>query len=165
MQKRAIELISVIFGALWLAAICVQFLFVAQLLSIVWMIGALVAQIAVFLVFGALLLVTNTRRPYGIDPNAAQHRQREADRAFASPTADLFRQRVKVQLPDGNAYGGRKDDDPEVVQRLLSAIAPQPQPMPDWAQALRPKDTSDEVVRPSMLDLGLDIPERGDDES
>src|SRR5215217_7281273 len=79
----------------------------------------------------ALLLATNTRRPWGIDPNFGPHSsmrpQEEAD-PYASSTEELLRH--AVQLPDGNGYGRRQSDDRTVVRRLAAAVAPDDRPLP-----------------------------------
>jgi len=67
----------------------------------------------------AVLLATNTRRPWGIDPNIGPQPSalgvEEADPFAASAEESL---RHAVQLPDGKGYGRRQSDDPTVVRRL-----------------------------------------------
>jgi hypothetical protein len=79
----------------------------------------------------AVLLATNTRRPWGIDPNLgshySMHRTEEVD-PYTSSTEELLRH--AVQLPDGNGYGRRQSDDVTVVRRLASAVAHDDQPLP-----------------------------------
>ena len=106
--------ISVLF-AIWLGAIAIQLFFVAGLASIPWLIGAIVAQVAVFLIVSAILITSNTRRPYGIDPN----RPPAPRDPFAMTSEDL---RNAVMLADQLPYGRRKQDDTHVVERLSAIL-------------------------------------------
>jgi hypothetical protein len=88
----------------------------------------------------AVLLATNTRRPWGIDPNLGPQSTgfsaAEAD-PYGATTEQLLRH--AIQLPDGKGYGRRRLDDPEVVRRLSSRAEqeerslPPPSPRPVWA--------------------------------
>jgi len=89
----------------------------------------------------AVLLATNTRRPWGIDPNVGPHitkpEKADAD-PYGSTTKELLRH--AVQLPDGNGYGRRQSDDVTVVRRLAAADRPLP-PTPErpaWATEMLP---------------------------
>jgi hypothetical protein len=89
----------------------------------------------------AVLLATNTRRPWGIDPNIGPHialpQKEEAD-PYGATTRELLRH--AVQLPDGNGYGRRESDDVTVVRRLAAPDRPLP-PAPErpaWATEMLP---------------------------
>jgi hypothetical protein len=87
----------------------------------------------------AVLLATNTRRPWGIDPNLGPHysmHQQEAADPYGASTEELLRH--AIQLPDGNGYGRRQSDDTTVVRRLASAERPLPltPERPAWANAM-----------------------------
>ncbi|HEU5100486.1 MAG TPA: hypothetical protein VFU22_15765 [Roseiflexaceae bacterium] len=89
----------------------------------------------------AMLLATNTRRPWGIDPNIGPHSRTQAQEEvdpYATSTEDLLRH--AVQLPDGNGYGRRQSDDPTVVRRLASIDQPLPPKLdrPAWATEMLP---------------------------
>jgi len=88
----------------------------------------------------AVLLATNTRRPWGIDPNLGPHYSvyKEEVDPYGSSTEELLRH--AVQLPDGNGYGRRQSDDTAVVRRIASAERPLP-PTPErptWATEMLP---------------------------
>jgi hypothetical protein len=95
----------------------------------------------------AVLLATNTRRPWGIDPNlgphSALHRIEEAD-PYGNSTEELLRH--AVQLPDGNGYGRRQTDDTTVVQRLASAARTLPlrPERPSWVSEMLPPEYREE---------------------
>jgi hypothetical protein len=99
----------------------------------------------------AVLLATNTRRPWGIDPNfgppPAAFNTAEVD-PYGATTDDLLRN--VVQLPDGRGYGRRQRDDPEVVRRLNAAptqeerALPPPPSRPAWVDEMLPPDYRDE---------------------
>lgn len=135
-MRRSLAITIGALGVIWLAAIAVQLFFVAGLAPIAALIGAIVAQIAVFLVASALLLVTNTRRPAGIDPNAPL-RPRDP---FGASTDDLLRPAVMV---GAQPYGRRHSDDANVVHRLIDrlekddAARPTPASAPQWALDLQ----------------------------
>jgi len=99
----------------------------------------------------AVLLTTNTRRPWGIDPNLGPlysiYRKEEAD-PFGSSTEELLRQ--AVQLPDGNGYGRRQSDDVTVVRRLATAERPLPPTpeRPSWAAEMLPPAFREEPPAP-----------------
>jgi len=112
MRRHAIAITAALLGAIWLAAIAIQLCFVAGLAGIPWLIGAIVAQIAAFLISGSLLLVTNTRRPYGIDPNAPPVRA-------ADPFGQTSDELRSAAIVGGLPYGRRVHDDVAVVKRLI----------------------------------------------
>jgi hypothetical protein len=99
----------------------------------------------------AVLLATNTRRPWGIDPNFgpphASFSAAEAD-PYGATTDDLMRN--VVQLPDGRGYGRRLRDDPEVVRRLNAGpqqeerALPPPRSRPAWVDEMLPPDYREE---------------------
>jgi len=93
----------------------------------------------------AVLLATNTRRPWGIDPNIGPQPSslgvEEADPFAASAEESL---RHAVQLPDGKGYGRRQSDDPTVVRRLTPKPERDERPIaldhtrPAWAVEMLP---------------------------
>ncbi len=153
MRRHTIEITAALLGLIWLATIAIHLLFIAGLVDIAALIGAIVAQCGAFLVASALLLVTNTRRPAGIDPNAPP--QRSTPDPFGQTADEL---RAAVLLPDRRAYGRRDSDDAEVVKRLIGkfeaedAKRPPPTETPRWALDLQESEAA-----------GLHIPARGDD--
>jgi hypothetical protein len=105
----------------------------------------------------AVLLATNTRRPWGIDPNIGPRPAAlgigEADPFAASAEESL---RLAVQLPDGKGYGRRQNDDPTVVRRLTSQPEPGERSLtlrrthPAWAvEMLPPKYRENPAEQPS----------------
>ena len=70
-MKKTLSITALLLGALWLSAIIVSMLYLAGLVSTEWLIGAMGAFVAACALSLALLLVTNTRRPRGIDPDEA----------------------------------------------------------------------------------------------
>ena len=136
MQRRWIEIVAALLGVIWLGSLGVALFFVAGLVDVPWLLGALVAQIGVFAVATALLLTTNTRRPAGIDPNAPERRIDP----FALPTEQL---KIGVDLGDGQPYGRRNADDPAVVKRMIRQFEeedrqrPPPANVPAWARDLQ----------------------------
>jgi hypothetical protein len=93
----------------------------------------------------AMLLATNTRRPWGIDPNLGPHypiQSREEVDPYGTSTDELLRH--AIQLPDGNGYGRRQSDDKTVVRRLASTAEKEDRPLPPvperpaWATELLP---------------------------
>jgi hypothetical protein len=103
----------------------------------------------------AVLLATNTRRPWGIDPNfglqTVSFNAEEVD-SFSSATEELLRH--AVQLPDGNGYGRRQSDDPTVVRRLVAATertnhaVPPPPSRPSWAAEMLPPQYQEKPREP-----------------
>jgi hypothetical protein len=143
-KRHAITITAAVLGAIWLAAIAVQLCFIAGIAGIPWLIGSIVAQAAILLVSGAVILVTNTRRPYGIDPNAPA---RQAD-PFGQTTDEL---RDAIYLPDRRPYGRRTEDDMQVVKRLIGKLEendtqrPPPAATPQWAIDLQTEHDDTDV--------------------
>lgn len=101
----------------------------------------------------AVLLATNTRRPWGIDPNVGPPPVALLDEPSRAGTeADDENVRHAVQLPDGNGYGRRKRDDPEVVRRLVKKLEQEDEVMPlgrnrpEWATEMLPPEYRREVA-------------------
>lgn len=144
MKRRWVEITVGILGALWLAAIAIELCSIAGLVDIWWRISAIVLSIAVFAVACMLLAVTNTRRPAGIDPNAARvnHTGMVPDEI-----------RPGVLLPDGRPYGRRAEDDRAVIDRLSEVLEaeaakrPGPAKTPSWAVDLM---GNDEAIKAEM---------------
>jgi hypothetical protein len=119
--------------------VAVLLCFLAQLVGIPALVGAIVAQIGVAAVSAALLLVTNTRVPW----------TNERD-PYAQTTDELLR--TAVMLPDGKVYGRRVIDDRHVVERLSdiledeAAKRPPPAAMPPWAIEIASEQTPREEL-------------------
>ena len=142
-SARPIYLTASVLGLLGLVGVIVMLIAMADVprqsyYLLIAAFGLLVVALAGAL---AVLLATNTRRPWGIDPNLDPHYsippKAEAD-PYASSTEELLRH--AVQLPDGNGYGRRQSDDRTVVRRL--AVADRPltlnPPRPAWADEMLP---------------------------
>ncbi len=146
-MNRTLLITIALLGAIWLASIGVLLFFVAGLTSVPWLLGAAVLQIGVFLTALGLLLVTNTRRPRGINPDQPIDRQVvPIDIALlkdpmAMTAAEL--ERAAIMLPDGNSYGRRMKDDHEVVKRVIQKLhaddgkRPMSSETPEWARELQ----------------------------
>lgn len=152
-SARPIYLTASVLGLLGLAGVIVMLIAMADVPKqsyylLISAFGLLTVALAGAL---AVLLATNTRRPWGIDPNLGPHspihRVEEAD-PYGTSTEELLRH--AVQLPDGNGYGRRQTDDSTVVQRL--AIAERPLPLtperPAWASEMLPPEYRQEPPAP-----------------
>jgi len=146
-SARPIYLTASVLGLLGLAGVIVMLIAMADVprqsyYLLISAFGLLVVALAGAL---AVLLTTNTRRPWGIDPNIGPHysmlRMEEVD-PYGTSTEELLRH--AVQLPDGNGYGRRQSDDPTVVRRLSSADERDQRPLPlkierpEWATEMLP---------------------------
>ncbi len=107
-MKRPLAATAAILGLVWLCATAVLLFYIADLAPIQALLLAFVAMDGAFLVAVALLITTNTRRPWS-----------ERD-PYAQTTADLLRE--PVLLPDGRPYGRRAVDDGNVVERLSAIL-------------------------------------------
>ena len=140
-SARPIYVTASVLGLLGLAGVIVMLIAMADVprqsyYLLIAAFGLLVVALAGAL---AVLLATNTRRPWGIDPNLGPQitmpGKGEAD-PYAAPTKELLRH--AVQLPDGNGYGRRQSDDVSVVRRLAAADRPLPRipERPAWADEM-----------------------------
>ena len=168
-SARPIYLTASVLGLLGLAGVIVMLIAMADVprqsyYLLITAFGLLTVALAGAL---AVLLATNTRRPWGIDPNLGPlysiHRKEEAD-PYGSSTEELLRQ--AVQLPDGKGYGRRQSDDATLVRRLATAERPLP-PIPErpaWAAEMLPSafraelpvDVPEEPVPPPFTEIPLD---------
>lgn len=124
--------------------------------------GLLIVALAVAL---AVLLATNTRRPWGIDPNLGPQssalRTEEAD-PYGAATEDLLH--LSVQLPDGKGYGRRQSDDPTVVRRLIANLEhddraiPPPRSRPAWVTEMMPPEYHEEPSEKSAAPRFTEVP-------
>jgi hypothetical protein len=148
-SARPIYLTASVLGLLGLAGVIVMLIAMADVprqsyFLLISAFGLLMVALAGAL---AVLLATNTRRPWGIDPNLGPHSlmlsKEEAD-PYGTSTEELLRH--AVQLPDGNGYGRRQTDDTTVVQRLASADRPLPlrPERPAWANGMLPPEYREE---------------------
>jgi ABC-type transport system involved in multi-copper enzyme maturation permease subunit len=123
--------LAIVIGVLFAATLISVAILLASLLDSPLIVLAVVLLIAVFGVVFALLLVTNTRRPSGIDPNLPLLPRDP----FGMTSEDL---RNAVLLADQQPYGRRKKDDRNVVERLSEILEdeasrrPAPDSMPPW---------------------------------
>ena len=148
MSLKALAIVSGVLGTIWLASIGVLLFFVAGLASVPWLLGAAVAQSGVFCVAAALLLVTNTRRPRGIDPDVPIGPTLGFDQAtldaFSLTTDEVLKHEKKRVKPDqialddgpkersrrsividerGEPYGRRRTDIPIAdIKRTIEAV-------------------------------------------
>ena len=98
-------------------------------------------MVSVYLIIGALVLVTNTRRPAGIDPNVGRIDP------FSLSTDDLW----KEGMPERRAVKRRVHDqqNAEAAARLIEhferddASRPPPEVTPDWALDLQQQHTEE----------------------
>ncbi len=172
-SARPIYLTASVLGLLGLAGVIVMLIAMADVprqsyYLLITAFGLLIVALAGAL---AMLLTTNTRRPWGIDPNLGSHysmlRVEEVD-PYGTSTEDLFRH--AVQLPDGNGYGRRQSDDPTVVRRVASAVERDDRPLPPklerpaWASEMlgsayreEPReDLPEEPAPPPFTEIPLD---------
>jgi hypothetical protein len=163
-SARPIYLTASVLGLLGLAGVIVMLIAMADVprqsyYLLIAAFGLLTVALAGAL---AVLLATNTRRPWGIDPNLGSHYsippRVEAD-PYASSTEELLRH--AVQLPDGNGYGRRQSDDRTVVQRLAAADRPLPlhPPRPAWVDEMLPPAFQEEPPEqpvPQFTEIPLD---------
>lgn len=105
-MKRSLTITVILLFAVWLASLAILLCFLADIVGIPALVAAIVAQIGVAAVSAALLLVTNTRRPWGAD-------------AYAATTDELLRPAVMV---GDRPYGRRAHDDRNVVDRLSDIL-------------------------------------------
>jgi hypothetical protein len=123
-MRRNLAITAAVLGMVWLIATGVLLFYVAGLVGVPWLLAAFVAMDGAFLLLLAVYLVTNTRRPFAVDP-------------YAQTTDDLLRS--AVLLPDGRPYGRRDRDDRNVVDRLSeileeeAARQPPSDRTPPWA--------------------------------
>lgn len=105
-MKRPLTITIILLFAVWLASLAVLLCFLAQIVGVPWLVGAIVAQIGVAAISAGILLVTNTRRPWSAD-------------SFGQTTDDLLRPAVMV---GDRPYGRRAHDDRNVVERLSEVL-------------------------------------------
>lgn len=168
-SARPIYLTASVLGLLGLAGVIVMLIAMADVprqsyYLLITAFGLLIVALAGAL---AVLLTTNTRRPWGIDPNLGPRysiRRTEESDPYGSSTEELLRQ--AVQLPDGNGYGRRQSDDTTVVRRLAAAERPLP-PTPErpaWAAEMLPStfreeppvDAAEVPALPPFTEIPLD---------
>jgi hypothetical protein len=167
-SARPIYLTASVLGLLGLTGVIVMLIAMADVprqsyYLLIAAFGLLIVALAGAL---AVLLATNTRRPWGIDPNLgspySMHRTEEVD-PYATSTEELLRH--AVQLPDGNGYGRRQSDDVTVVRRLASAVAHDDQPLPPklerpgWASEILPPAYREDLPKepaPLFTEIPLD---------
>lgn len=138
MKKYKIEIAMAVLGIAFLVAITIQFLNAAHLVEIWWTIASDVIIIAIYMIITSVVLVTNTRRPAGIDPNEASPKLIDP---FALPTEELWHE----GMPDRRQMKRRATDlpDPATVTRLIEhfkeedAERPMTDKTPQWALDLQ----------------------------
>jgi hypothetical protein len=146
-SARPIYLTASVLGLLGLAGVIVMLIAMADVpkQSYYLLIGAFGLLVVALAGALAVLLATNTRRPWGVDPNLGPHysmlRKEEVD-PYGTSTEELLRH--AIQLPDGNGYGRRQSDDTTVVRRLASTVEREDLPLPPkldrpaWATEMLP---------------------------
>jgi hypothetical protein len=155
-SARPIYLTASVLGLLGLAGVIVMLIAMADVPKqsyylLIAAFGLLIVALAGAL---AVLLATNTRRPWGIDPNLGPYYsmlQKEEVDPYGTSTEELLRH--AVQLPDGNGYGRRQSDDPTVVRRVISAVERDDRPLPpkherpSWATEMLPPTYREELPK------------------
>lgn len=139
-MRKLISIVASGLGLCWLTGQIMFQLFVAETPrpAFYWLNAGNALQIVAALLALALLLVTNTRRPQGIDPDTPVPAKKVDPFALSAEE-----ERAGVYLPDGRPYGRRLRDDSTVVKRLIDAPeaaaprAPPPQSPPQWALDLQ----------------------------
>jgi hypothetical protein len=112
-----------------------------------FLIASSLLRLLAFGVLLALLLISNTRRPYGIDPN-------EPPAAPASSRRET--ERESIVGADGLPYGKRRSDVPvEDVRRVVAAVRTLEGRKPDEDLPVRPDWASDVLKRTAHTDLDL----------
>lgn len=165
-SARPIYLAAGVLGLLGLTGVIVMLIAMADVprQSYYLLITALGLLVVAFAGSLAVLLTTNTRRPWGIDPNvgpyaAIQHMG--ASTMFRPAGEEMVRH--AVQLPDGLGYGRRQSDDTTVVRRLAATPErderPQPPTLerPAWVSEILPPAFREETpeVAPEQPDTPL----------
>src|SRR5258706_10598215 len=146
MSWKTIAIVACVLGTIWLASIGVLLFFIAGLSSMPYLLGAVVAQIGVFCVVAALLLITNTHRLRGIDPDVPRGPTPGTGQiAIDDEPKDRPRRSIVID-EQGEPYGRRHTDIPvadikrtiEAVQQIRAAGgAPEESiTVPDWARTL-----------------------------
>lgn len=134
-MKRNLAIAVICLFAVWLGSLAVLLCFLAQIVGVPFLVGAIVAQIGVAAISAGLLIETNTRRAWPADP-------------FGFATDELIQR--GVQLPSGQVFG-RRDDDRPVVDRLSeileqeAAKRPASERTPWWIEERRGQPQDDEI--------------------
>ena len=171
-SARPIYLTVAFLGVLGLAGIIVMLIAMADVPRQSYYLLITAFGLLIIALTGALavLLATNTRRPWGIDPNLGAPSVALLDEpSNAGAEADDEQMRHAVQLPDGNGYGRRRRDDPEVVRRMISKleqeedVIPLSRSRPEWATEMLPPQYLQEVAHeqteqpdPPMREVPID---------
>jgi len=125
-MRRNLAIAVIVLFAVWLASLAVLLFFLAQIVGVPALVGAIVAQIGVAAITAGLLIETNTRRPWSNERDP-----------YAQTTDELLRN--AVLLPDQRPYGRRANDDRNVVTRLSEILEeeaakhPPSEHTPPWA--------------------------------
>jgi len=169
-SARPIYLMASVLGLLGLAGVIVMLIAMADVprQSYYLLISAFGLLTVALMGALAMLLTTNTRRPWGIDPNLDPHYSiagKEEVDPYGTSTEELLRH--AIQLPDGNGYGRRQSDDTTVVRRLASAVEHDDLPLPPklerptWAADILPpayREESREKLPAELAPLFTEIP-------
>ena len=157
-SARPIYLTAGVLGLLGLAGVIMMLIAMADVprQSYYLLIAALGLLVVAFAGALAMLLTTNTRRPWGVDPNYGPYSPIQAAEGSAlyRPVAEQA-VRHAVQLPDGLGYGRRQSDDATVVRRLAATTERDDQPLPPtleppaWVSEILPPPFRDELAQPA----------------
>lgn len=145
-SARPIYLVAAVLGLLGLIGIIMMLVAMADVprQSYYLLIGAFGLLVVALTGALAVLLTTNTRRPWGIDPNYGPPPTpslSEPIDPYGVTTEELMH---AVQLPDGKGYGRRQSDDRTVVKRLAAKSEADERPglpapsRPNWADEMLP---------------------------
>lgn len=158
-SARPIYLVAAVLGLLGLVGIIMMLVAMADVprqsyYLLIAAFGLLVVALSGAL---AVLLATNTRRPWGIDPNygppPAPSLSEPID-PYGVTTEELMH---AVQLPDGKGYGRRQNDDRTVVKRLAAKSEHDEWPglpapsRPSWADEMLPPQYREERQAPAPV--------------
>ena len=147
-------------GLFWLTGQIMFQLFVVETPrpAFYWLNAGNALQIVAALLAIALLLVTNTRRPKGVDPDTMVPAKKVDPFALSAEE-----ERAGVLLPDGRPYGRRLRDDTTVVKRLIDSPEaaetrrPPPQPTPQWALDLQQSAAATDALATPVVALDADL--------
>ncbi len=148
-MRKLIVLAASALGLFWLTGQVMFQLFVSEAPrpAFYWLNAGNTLQIVAALLALALLLVTNTRRPKGLDPDMPVPAKRVDPFALSAEE-----ERAGVFLPDGRPYGRRQRDDTTVVKRLINSLdesdikRPPPPSTPQWALDLQQSDAATDAL-------------------
>jgi hypothetical protein len=146
MRKYLLEIAIGFLTLGFVLALGVEFFSITNLVGIEWRILSIMVMVTVYITITAIALVTNTRRPAGIDPN-----KKTDNDPFGMTTDELWHE----GMPDRRSKKRRETDQAhaDAALRLIKHFEqadeerPVPTKTPDWALELKqlhaPEETDD----------------------